>query len=270
MLAAADAKSMKNVSHQPAHAAPRRGRPMRAVFGVLSALLAVVALAAALAPEGNRYGIPPVTEEAGNVLLAYGVLMFAVALWAIGTSGPRPARPAPSVADELLAATDQGGTPGPGAVDVPDVITPLRGHGWYVAENVSLPHADADYIAVGPAGVLVVQTMVSTVADPRGRASIRARVAAQQLEKVLRQQEVHVEVVPAVVAFGPGQDDTAPGGVRIVDHVAILFGDQVDRWFPALTEKEHINAYLQERVREAVGDLLEGKAAQARPLAPVT
>lgn len=257
---------MKNASHKPAHATKRRGRPLRAVFGVLSAALGSVALVAGLSPAEQRYGTPPVDESTAVALTIYGGVMFALALWAIGTSGPRKQRPKASVADQLLAGSTEGPTVDLDSPEVPDVISPLRNHGWYVAHDVNLPHADADYVAVGPAGVLVVQTMVSNLPDPRGRASIRARVAAQQLEKALGQRELHVEVVPAVVAFGPGQDDEAPGGVRIVDNVAILFGDRVGEWFPALVEREHINAHIQERVREVVGDILEGAPRRAHSL----
>lgn len=280
---------MSKATQTPAHATPRRGRPLRAVFGLLAAILGSVALVAALSPADERFGIPPVTETAELGLIGYGAAMFLLAIWAIGTSGPgrapravtpprtkasaekpekkskpgkRKAKGRTAVADELLATpTDVAALPAGAHAEIREVITPLRAHGWYVAEGVGLPHADADYVAVGPAGVLVIQTMVSNQADPRGKASIRARVASQQLEKLLRQREVQVEVVPAVVAFGPGQDDETPGGVRIVDNVAILFGDRVNEWFPTLTDRQLINGHVQERVREVVGDLLEHSAA---------
>lgn len=267
---------MRNTRKKPAHTAQRRGRPLRAAFGLLSAPLGAAALVAALAPTNQRFGLPPLTETTELALTVYGALMFVLALWAVGTSGPGRRQPqptpeaAPAVAPEPApapaAAAPAAAAPAPRPVvtpqpDVPDVITPLRNHGWYVAEKVALANADADYVAVGPAGVLVVQTMVSNVPDPRGRASIRARIAAQQFERILIQREVHVEVVPAVVAFGPGQDDEVPGGVRIVDNVAILFGDRVAEWFPALTERVHIDAALQERVAEVIGDILEGTSS---------
>lgn len=265
---------MRNTRKKPAHIAQRRGRPLRAAFGLLSAALGAAALVAALAPTNQRFGLPPLTETTELALTIYGALMFVLALWTVGTSGPGKHQPQP--APEAVPASAAERAPAPAAAaavpaaapapqplvtpqpEVADVITPLRNHGWYVAEKVTLANADADYVAVGPAGVLVVQTMVSNVPDPRGRASIRARIAAQQFERILIQREVHVEVVPAVVAFGPGQDDEVPGGVRIVDNVAILFGDRVAEWFPALTERVHIDAALQERVAEVIGDILEG------------
>lgn len=272
---------MRNTRKKPAHTAQRRGRPLRAAFGLLSAALGAAALVAALAPTDQRFGLPPLTETTELALTVYGALMFVLALWTLGTSGPGKHQPAPEAAPAPepvpapAAAAPAAAAPAPRPVatsrpDVPDVITPLRNHGWYVAEKVALANADADYVAVGPAGVLVVQTMVSNVPDPRGRASIRARIAAQQFERILIQREVHVEVVPAVIAFGPGQDDEVPGGVRIVDNVAILFGDRVSEWFPALTERVHIDVALQERVAEVIGDILEGTVRTPQDAAVAT
>lgn len=243
----------------------RRGRPLRAVFGLLSALLGSAGLIAALTPDEKRYSLPPVTDMTKLGLCAYGAVMFLLAVWAVGTSGPRKPKAArvqaPSAAEQLLVE------PAPAApairLQLPEVITPLRAHGWFVGENVMLPNAEVDYIAVGPAGVLCIQTMVTNVPDPRGRAGIRARIAAQQLERLLANQEVHVEVVPAVVAFGPGQDQI-PGGVKIIDNVAILFGDHVTEWFPALVEREHISPQVQEAAAGVVAELLENAGVLVR------
>ncbi len=38
--------------------------------------------------------------------------------------------------------------------------------------------------------------------DARGRAAVRARIAAGRLRGLLAEREVNVEVVPAVLAFG--------------------------------------------------------------------
>jgi hypothetical protein len=186
-------------------------------------------------------------------MLAYGGLLLLVAIWAVATSFAKHsegskteavAKPAPKPMPE----TDE---------EARKVIHALRASGWYIADDVALPNIDVDHIAVGPAGVLAVQVMWTNRPDDRAKPAIRARIGAQQLRQVLASRELTVDVVPAVIAFGPGLTDE-PGGVKVVDSVAILFGDQADLWISELSRRRLLVEDTVDAVRAVVGDLREG------------
>lgn len=140
----------------------------------------------------------------------------------------------------------------------------LRRRGWYVADDVFVAGAQIDHVAVGPAGVLAVQVMWTNRPDPRGKAAVRARIAAARLRGALAAREVDVEVVPAVLAFGPGSTDE-PGGLKVVDSVAILFADQSGRWVNELSRRRLLAAATLESVRDTVADLREGPQEAPQP-----
>lgn len=227
-------------------------RPMRTVFGVLAGVLGAADLTVAAAVPGNAFGIPTVEPENRSMLVVYGLFLLAVSVWAVATA-ERRTRHTP-----LEAVTaEEAGAP-------PPVLHSLRRAGWYVADDVHLPHADLDHVVVGPAGVLAVQVVRTDVPDPRGRPHARARIAAQQLRRALQQREVDVDVVPAVVAWGPGLDAPA-GGVRVVDSVAVLLGAQADEWLAELAQRQLLSPSVVDAVRAVVSDLVEGDQAAAVP-----
>lgn len=166
------------------------------------------------------------------------------------------------LAGPLPAATlpRSDGPLGPRERDERTVLHALRDEGWYVADDISIDGIDIDHVAIGPAGVLAVQVMWTNRPDPRGKASIRARIAARRLRHTLSAEEVEVEVVPAVLAFGPGLTNE-PGGVKVVDSVAILFGDQSDRWVRELGRRHLLSETTLEGVRSTVAELREGRPA---------
>ena len=132
----------------------------------------------------------------------------------------------------------------------------LRAHGWFVGDDLDLPNATIDHVVVGPAGVLAIQVMWSNRPDPRGKAEIRARIAARQLQHELAIRELPVDVVPAVLACGPGQPDVA-GGVRVVDGVAYLFDDHAEAWTAQLLSRTLLHHTTVDAVRDAVCSMLE-------------
>jgi hypothetical protein len=132
----------------------------------------------------------------------------------------------------------------------------LRAHGWFVGDDIELPNVDVDHVLVGPAGVLAVQVMWSNEPDPRGRAEVRARIAAKQLRHELAVRELPVDVVPAVLACGPGQPQLS-GGVKLVDGVAFLFDESADEWVTHLASRELLPEPVVDDVREVVAGLLE-------------
>lgn len=138
------------------------------------------------------------------------------------------------------------------------VIHVLRAAGWYVADDVAFEGVEADHVAIGPAGVLAVQVMWTNRPDGRGKAAARARIAATQLHRLLATRELAVEVVPAVLAFGPGLT-VEPGGVKVVDSVAILFGDQSAQWVDELSRRRLLPEGTVSAVRTVVGELREAE-----------
>jgi hypothetical protein len=133
----------------------------------------------------------------------------------------------------------------------------LRSHGWFVADDVRLHGIDADHVLVGPGGVIVVQEMWSDRGiDSRGKAPVRARIAARRLHHELAVRELPVAVVPAVLACGPGQPEV-PGGVKVLDGVAYLFEDSAPEWLEDLAKSDVLDAHTLRAVREAVAELIE-------------
>jgi hypothetical protein len=254
---------------------------MRRMFGLLAGLVAAGDIAVATALEGNPLGIPAVTPAAETPMIAYGVILMGIALAAIVTSfaaddddeqhgddhGDRAHRPSADTASvepgHHLAQTLRHHLRH--ADDERKVVHALRHVGWYVADDVVLPHVDVDHVAIGPAGVLAIQTQWTDRTDARGKPAARARIAAHQLRKALAVQELDVEVVPAVLTFGPGLTHE-PGGVKVVDAVAMLNGYQAEEWLTQLTSRVLLGDAVVDAVRTIVGDLREGVPATAKAL----
>ena len=133
----------------------------------------------------------------------------------------------------------------------------LRSQGWFVADGLRLSGVDADHVLVGPAGVIVVQEMWSDRgADRRGKAPVRARIAARRLQHELAVREIRVEVVPAVFGRGRGQPE-CPGGVRVIDGVAYLFEDSAEEWLDHLASTRLLDDDTLDAVRGVLADLVE-------------
>lgn len=190
------------------------------------------------------------------MMMACGILLLAVGTWCLATtrrtSNARPpAAPAPG------GSANQGQERG-GADDATAcaVVQALRNLGWYVAADVRLPHAEIDFVAVGPAGVLTMQVQWTNRPDHRGKPAARARIGAQQLRKLLAVKELEVEVVPVVLAFGPGLIDDN-GGVKVVDNVAILNGYAAPKWMAELDRRALIPDHVVAEVRGHLAELRE-------------
>jgi hypothetical protein len=230
-------------------AADRPARPLRRGFGVIAGLVAAADVAVAPAVDGHSLGIPTIPQEHQPQLLGYAAIRLVMAIWAVATSCAKEAKAEriavveldPSSPDESMERT---------------VIHALRERGWYIADDVQLPHVDVDHIAVGPAGVLTVQIQWTNKPDTRGRPAARARIAAHQLRKALAAKELNVDVVPAILTFGPGLTEQ-PGGVRVVDAVAMLNGYQAEEWLNELSRRVLLPEAVVEGVRHVVADLRE-------------
>lgn len=226
-------------------------RPLRRGFGLLAVAVAGADLLLATAVEGNHLGIPTVPDGSRPLALVYGALLLAVGLWAVATSFAHAAAPERKASPAKRRRVEER-----------RVIQSLRELGWYVADDVSLAHVDVDHVAVGPAGVLAVQTRWTDRPDPRGRPAARARIGATQLRKALAARELSVEVVPAVLTFGPGLTEE-PGGVKVVDAVAMLNGYQAAEWLEQLGARVLLADDVVDAVRETIADLREDSGAAA-------
>ena len=224
-------------------------RPVRRAFGAIAGLVAAADIAIATAVADNDFGIPSAPAESRSKMLAYGVALLLVGVYAVATSFGK------DEAHEAIAAT-KATTIVPVEGEERLVIHALRDHGWYVADDVLLPHVDVDHVAIGPAGVLAVQVQWTNEPDTRGRPAARARIAAHQLRKALAAKELDVDVVPAILTFGPGLTDQ-PGGVKVVDAVAMLNGYQAGEWLAELGRRVLLSEHTVDAVREVVCDLRE-------------
>ncbi len=207
-------------------------------------------VAAIASTSGNPTGAA--ATAARLPMTAYGILLLAVGLWCVATSFATQKAVNLDEVDDLQPV-DEG--------DERAVIHALRNFGWYVADDVLLPHAAVDHIAVGPAGVLAVQVQWTNRADNRGKPAVRARIAAQQVRKMLAAKELSVEVVPVVLTFGPGLTKKSTG-VRVIDTVAMLNGYQAEEWISELTRRTLLADEVVDAVRTAVGDLREAAAVE--------
>ena len=228
-------------------------RPVRRAFGAIAGLIAAADIAIATAAADNDFGIPSAPAESRSKMLAYGVALLLVGVYAVATSFGK---------DEAHEQIAKVAPIVPVEGEERQVIHALRDRGWYVADDVLLPHVDVDHVAIGPAGVLAVQVMWTNEPDTRGRPAARARIAAHQLRKALAAKELDVDVVPAILTFGPGLTDQ-PGGVKVVDAVAMLNGYQADEWLTELGRRVLLSEHTVDAVREIVCDLREVAAFDA-------
>jgi hypothetical protein len=231
---------------------PATDRPVRRGFGILAGLVAAADIAIATAVTGNDFGIPAAPAESRSKMLAYGIALLLVGVYAVASSFGKAAAEANGTADGATVIPVEG--------EERQVIHALRDRGWYVADDVLLPHVDVDHVAIGPAGVLAVQVQWTNEPDTRGRPAARARIAAHQLRKALAAKEIDIDVVPAILTFGPGLTDQ-PGGVKVVDAVAMLNGYQASEWLSELGRRTLLSEHTVDAVREVVCELREHGSA---------
>src|SRR5688500_10455193 len=115
----------------------RPARPVRRAFGILAGLVAAADLAVPTAGSGNSYGVPVAGPASRPRLLAYGAVLLVVGLWAVASSygreGDEPAVPQIAEVTTLRPTADN-------EAEERTVIHALRSRGWYVADDVLLPH----------------------------------------------------------------------------------------------------------------------------------
>lgn len=114
------------------------------------------------------------------------------------------------------------------------------GRDWRVVNRFALSYGDLDHVAVGPAGILVIETKWSAHPWQSSDGVERQRAAVAQVERVTRQLRLWTEIKrssvrvrPVVVLWGGGGWDDSDG-VRCVDGVAVIEGHALGDWVRSL------------------------------------
>ena len=119
--------------------------------------------------------------------------------------------------------------------------TPQAGRNWRVVNRFLLSSSgDLDHVAVGPAGLLVIETKWSAYPWQSRDGAERVQAAVGQVQRVTRQlrlwtevKKSSVHVSPVVVLWGGGGWDET-NRVQYVDGVAVVEGNVFRAWARAL------------------------------------
>jgi hypothetical protein len=139
----------------------------------------------------------------------------------------------------------------------------LRRHGWRAVHNIHLQHHDIDHVAIGPGGVVVVETKSSdgdweflvrcgkpAVWVPQARRSARNAAA-------LIKQHTRLEVTarPVLAVWAPGVPERTTGGVTTISETQVIHGRELAAYLlemdPVLSSHEikHIHRALDDLSR---------------------
>lgn len=141
-----------------------------------------------------------------------------------------------------------------------DVLRPLRRSGWKVLRDVSVGGRTVDHLAIGPGGVLVVETKVRShlTADDLAWATGQVQRSRLAVHAILTGDGSGppVPVVPVVVTWGTHPDDVEPPAY--VDGVRVVRGEQLGEWLeifqtPRLTSTQVDAAWARIWARSVAG-----------------
>ena len=101
-----------------------------------------------------------------------------------------------------------------GEVSTSDTFRSLsfRHKGWKIIDAVVFDRGDVDHVAVGPRGVLAIETKWTNVRwdvtdgrlSPHNDAIGQALRGARKIRLLLRSQHIEVDVLPVLMVWGPG------------------------------------------------------------------
>jgi len=145
---------------------------------------------------------------------------------------------------------------------------------WQVEHNVPFGHefgtgeSDVDHVAVGPYGVLVIETKATTEdlrLDTNNQLR-RVREAAAQAErnsgrvKAVLRAFPGVPIVPVVVFWGR-RVTVNDGPVTKVGNVRVVRGTDAKQWAPIFRDKQRIDADTQRAVLARVQEVADRRRA---------
>lgn len=162
------------------------------------------------------------------------------------------------------------------------------GDSWHVEHNVPFPEngipLDVDHIAIGPYGVLAVETKWTSSHIDLGARHLEKEVkkAAKQAEdnagrvRGLLMRVADIDVIPMVVFWGP-HVTAAATPVQYEGKVRIVAGDQADLWRPRLANQRlkpeilpslsaRVHTWLVEQEQKSIGATVEHRLRKARRL----
>ena len=125
-----------------------------------------------------------------------------------------------------------------------DVLRHRRRMGWRVAQDVALEDGrDIDHVAIGPGGVVVVETKCrrDVRADAITWAAHRALRSGRTIARALPSVD-GAPVIPVVVVWGP---ETSAGLPAAVDGVRVVHGPDLGTWLDALGTEALTGAQVQ-------------------------
>jgi hypothetical protein len=111
-----------------------------------------------------------------------------------------------------------------------DVLRHMRRQGWSVMHNASLGRGrDIDHVAIGPSGVLVIETKWRRDLTDQDLewAAVQVRQSQREVHGVLRAHLDGAPVVPLVVVWGPTDPAELPDYVA---GVSVVHGQQLAGW----------------------------------------
>jgi hypothetical protein len=149
-----------------------------------------------------------------------------------------------------------------------DVLRRRRRKGWRVAQDATLGRGhDIDHIAVGPGGVVVIETKWrrDVREDALSWAARQALQGTREVTGVLRSVLDGAPVIPVVVVWGP---DSSEGLPRSIDGVRVVHGPDLGVWLDTFDADRLAPAQVQsawEHLLDQVTarDLYERRARKA-------
>lgn len=147
---------------------------------------------------------------------------------------------------------------------------------WRVVDSVPFEMGDVDHVAIGPDGVIAVETKYtsspSEVRDPElrgplGRPVDQAKLGARRIGLLLRSEGLDVRVAPALAVWGPGSErlvtDSIDGVVLLVGREATTWHDQLPGTGQRLTEAE--TARIEQVLKRHVAETARARRRAHRP-----
>ncbi len=107
----------------------------------------------------------------------------------------------------------------------------MRRQGWQVVDSVPFDRLDVDHVASGPAGVLAIESkwtnhdwrIIDGTLDLSWDHLGQATRGARKIRLLLRSMDIHVDVIPVLIVWGPGSFDHG-FEPQIIDGVIVVNG----------------------------------------------
>jgi len=116
---------------------------------------------------------------------------------------------------------------------------------WRVVDNVPFEDGDVDHVAIGPTGVLAVETKFTSfpwevretgLEGPLDRPVDQAKLGARRIRLFLKSRGLDVQVAPALAVWGPGSTRLVADSI---DGVVLMIGREAERWHDQLPGTGH-------------------------------